>query len=319
MAAFYEKNTAKSFEQPTGGIGFFDCVNQKEAAGMLFDAGKKWLKSVGMEAMDGPVNFGTRDNFWGCLTDGFYEPVYNMPYNFPYYAELFESYGFKNYFNQYTYHMPLDPSLLQPVVHEKALRIQKQPGYRVVNYKRNELEKFTNDFVAIFNDAWGKFPGVKPMKTKQALAMFKALNPVLDPRIIYFEYYHDRPVAFFIMIPDLYQVIRYFNGKMNAFNKLRTFLFLRVLHKATRAMGVIFGVVPDFQGKGIEAAMITRFAEDTQKPGFNYTDLEMNWIGDFNPGMMKLMQSIGATIRKTHVTYRYLFDENKPFKRAKLL
>jgi len=319
MAAFYEKNTAKSFEQPTGGIGFFDCVNQKEAARMLFDAGKKWLKSVGMEAMDGPVNFGTRDNFWGCLTDGFYEPVYNMPYNFPYYAELFEHYGFKNYFNQYTYHMPLDPSLLHPVVHQKALRIQKQPGYRVVNYKRNELEKFTNDFVTIFNEAWGKFPGVKPMKTKQVLAMFKALNPVLDPRIIYFEYYHDRPVAFFIMIPDLYQVIRYFNGKMNAFNKLRTFLFLRVLHKATRAMGVIFGVVPDFQGKGIEAAMITRFAEDTQKPGFNYTDLEMNWIGDFNPGMMKLMQSIGATIRKTHVTYRYLFDENKPFKRAKLL
>ena len=84
-------------------------------------------------------------------------------------------------------------------------------------------------------------------------------------------------------------------------------------------MGVIFGVVPDFQGKGIEAAMITRFAEDTQKPGFNYTDLEMNWIGDFNPGMMKLMQSIGATIRKIHVTYRYLFDGNKPFKRATVL
>ncbi len=319
IAAFYEKNTAKSFEQPTGGVGFFDCVNDQEAANRLFDAGKQWLIRAGMEAMDGPVNFGTRENFWGCLVDGFYEPVYNMPYNFPYYASLFESYGFKNYFNQYTYHMPLDPSLLKPVVLEKAQRISRDAGYRVVNYKRKELEKFTEDFVAIFNEAWGKFSGVKPMKKAQALAMFRALNPVLDPRIIYFEYYHQRPIAFFIMIPDLYQVIRYFNGKMNAFNKLRIFMFMRVLRRATRALGLIFGVVPDFQGKGIEAAMIARFAEETQKPGFNYTDLEMNWIGDFNPSMMKLMGNIGATIRKTHVTYRYLFDRHKPFKRAKVI
>jgi len=120
MAAFYEKNTTRSFEQRTGGIGFFDCINNQEAANMLFDAGKHWLMKAGMEAMDGPVNFGSREHFWGCLVDGFYEPVYNMPYNYPYYANLFEQYGFKNYFNQYTYHMSLlDPSVLKPVISEK--------------------------------------------------------------------------------------------------------------------------------------------------------------------------------------------------------
>ncbi len=319
MAAFYEKNTAKSFDQPTGGIGFFDCVNNQEAANKLFDAGKQWLMKAGMEAMDGPVNFGSREHFWGCLVEGFYEPVYNMPYNFPYYATLFEQYGFRNYFNQYTYHMPLDSSLLEPVVREKAARVKRDAGFSVVNYNRNELDKFTDDFVTIHNEAWGRFPGVKPLKKKQALAMFKSLNPVLDPRIIYFEYYHDKPVAFFVMIPDLFQIVRFFNGKLNAFNKLRIFLHLRVFKKSTRALGMIFGVVPEFQGKGIEAAMITQFAEDTQKPGFNYTELEMTWIADYNPQMMKLMGNIGATIRKTHITYRYLFDRNKPFKRAPVI
>ncbi len=319
IAAFHEKNTARSFEQPTGGVGFFDCINNQEAANILFDAGKKWLQQAGMEAMDGPINFGTREHFWGCLVDGFFEPVYNMPYNHLYYASLFENYGFKNYFNQFTYHMPIDPSLMEPVVLQKAARIAREPAYEVVSYKRKEIEKFTDAFVTIFNEAWGRFPGVKPMKKKQALAMFKAMNQILDPRIIYFEYHNNRPIAFFIMIPDLYQMIRHFKGKLNAFNKLRMFVFYRILRNATRALGLIFGVVPDFQGKGVEAAMIARFAEETQKPGFNYTDLEMNWIGDFNPQMIKLMGSIGAKIRKTHVTYRYLFDRKKPFTRARVL
>ena len=319
IAAFHEKNTAKSFEQPTGGIGFFDCINDVEAANRLFDAAKRWLQQEGMQAMDGPVNFGTREHFWGCLVDGFYEPVYNMPYNFPYYAKLFEQYGFKNYFNQYTYHMPLDPSLLHPVVIEKAERIKRDASYRVVNYNPKELEKFSSAFVTIFNEAWGRFPGVKPMKKLQALAMFKEMKPILDSRIIYFEYYNDRPIAFFIMIPDLYQMIRHFNGKLNMVNKLRMLFFFKVLKKATRALGLIFGVVPDFQGKGLESAMIVQFATDIKKKRFNYTDLEMNWIGDFNPKMMKLMTAIGAKIRKTHVTYRLLFDSSKPFSRAQVL
>ena len=316
MAAFYEKNTAKSLEQPTGGIGFFECIDNQNAANTLFDAGKKWLEEKGMEAMDGPINFGTRENFWGCLVDGFYEPVYKMNYNFPYYSKLFENYGFRNYFNQYTYHMPLDPSLLSPVVLEKADRIKKTEGYRVINYSRKNSEKFVDDFVQIFNEAWAKFSGVKPIRKVQAMAMFKAMNPILDPGLIIFEYYNDRPIAFFIMIPDLNQVVKHFNGKLNLINKLILFTKVRIIKSVTRALGLIFGVVPDFQGKGLEASMITHFADEIKNNKFKYTDLEMNWIGDFNPKMMKLMVSIGAKIRKTHVTYRYMFNPDAPFKRA---
>ncbi len=96
VAAFYDKQTANKNNQPTGGLGFFDCINNTDASSILFDACKGWLAERGMEAMDGPVNFGERDSFWGCLADGFYEPLYNMPYNSSYYNELFEAYGFKN-------------------------------------------------------------------------------------------------------------------------------------------------------------------------------------------------------------------------------
>ncbi len=316
IAAFYEENTAKNLEQPTGGVGFFECIDNRDAANILFDAGKQWLEDKGMEAMDGPINFGTRENFWGCLVDGFYEPVYKMNYNYPYYSKLFENYGFKNYFNQYTYHMPMDPSLLSPRVIEKAERMKSDPNFKVLNYSRKNPDKFIDDFLVVFNSTWSKFKGVKPLTRRHVEVLFKAMNPIIDPRLMIFEYYNDKPIAFFIMIPDLNQVIKPFNGKLNLINKAVLFSKVRIFKTVTRALGLIFGVIPEFQGKGLAAGMIAHFANEVTTPGFNYTDLEMNWIGDFNPKMMKLMEDIGAKIRKTHVTYRYLFDRTKPFKRA---
>ncbi|HEX8549239.1 MAG TPA: hypothetical protein VF691_19920, partial [Cytophagaceae bacterium] len=105
VAAFINNKTAKTTEYITGGIGFFECINDQKAANFLFDTSKKWLEENGMEAMDGPINFGERDKWWGLLVDGFIEPNYCMPYHFPYYQPLFENYGFKVYFEQYTYHM----------------------------------------------------------------------------------------------------------------------------------------------------------------------------------------------------------------------
>ncbi len=120
IAAFFEKATARKFEQPTGGCGFFECIDDQEAANILFNASRDWLKENSMEAMDGPVNFGARDHFWGCLFEGFTEPIYKMPYNPAYYNELFVDYGFKNYFNQYTYHRSIVPGELSPVMYEQA-------------------------------------------------------------------------------------------------------------------------------------------------------------------------------------------------------
>ena len=104
IAAFYDNEHAYSYEQPTGGCGFFEAINDQELANQLFEASRMWLISRGMEAMDGPVNFGPRDSWWGLLVEGYeFQPLYANPYNPPYYKELFENYGFQNYFNQNTY------------------------------------------------------------------------------------------------------------------------------------------------------------------------------------------------------------------------
>ena len=90
IAAFVNGRTLGKETQPTGGCGFFDCIDNQEAANMLFDTAKAWLQLRGMEAMDGPINFGERDKFWGVLIDGFVPQNYGMLYNAPYYKDLLE-------------------------------------------------------------------------------------------------------------------------------------------------------------------------------------------------------------------------------------
>src|SRR6476646_7511897 len=105
VAAFTNsKYVNKGTEFPTGGVGFFDCINDQSAANKLFDTAKEWLQSKGMEAMDGPINLGDRDKWWGLLVEGFdIEPIYGMSFNPDYYEKLFFGYGFENYYNQYYY------------------------------------------------------------------------------------------------------------------------------------------------------------------------------------------------------------------------
>ena len=318
IAAFYDNKNAMKNEQPTGGIGFFECIKNEDAAQTLFDSGKQWLEERGLEAMDGPVNFGDRDNFWGCLKEGFqYEPVFNMPYNYPYYNHLFESYGFRNYFNQYTYHVAVQSGVQSPVIREKAKRLLKDPGYRFETFNRKKYDRYADDFMTIYNKAWARFPGISRIRKSHAKALLNSLKPILDPRTILFGYYNDEPIAFYIMVPDINQIIRKFNGKMNGVNKLRLMFQLKLMKKCTRLIGLIFGVIPKFQGKGVESAIVVRFENEIFNKRVKYTDLEMNWIGDFNPEMMKLVEQIGGKTHKIHITYRYLFTRSKEFKRAR--
>jgi GNAT superfamily N-acetyltransferase len=315
IAAFTDKRTLKE-KLPSAGTGFFECINDQNAANILFETAIAWLKTKGAVAIDGPVNFGDRDKWWGLLVDGFYEPNYCMPYHFKYYQQLFENFGFKEYFKQYTYHRTVEGNLPE-IYQAKADRIARDPKYRFTHINKNELEKYAEDFRYIYNKAWGKHTGVREMPKAQAMSVMNKLKPVLDEEILWFAYYDNEPIAFFIMIPELNQLFKHLNGKKPSIKApIAALKFL--WHKATgsckRMFGVAFGVIPEYQSRGIEGAIVMAAAKVVQPKG-KYTDFEMNWIGDFNPKMMRIAESAGGKIRKTHITYRYITDPNILFER----
>lgn len=311
VAAFYNRRTAK--KEKAGGMGFFECINDQKAAFKLFDTCKQWLAGKGMECMDGPVNFGERDRWWGLLVDGFTEPNYCMPYNFLYYKELFEAYGFKTYFKQFTYHRRIKEPL-DKKIHEKGKRILENPDYSFRHIEMKKAEKYAEDFMEIYNKAWSKHSGISKMRKAQAIALMKSLKPVMDPEIVWFGYYKNEPIAFYIMLPEMNQIIKHLNGKFNLWAKLK-FLWYKKTNACRKIFGVIFGVVPEHQQKGVDSAIVLKYAEYAHQPNYRYDEMELNWIGDFNPKMMRIVEQIGCKIHKTHITYRKLFDESKPFER----
>jgi GNAT superfamily N-acetyltransferase len=318
VAAFINRRLADTFRQPTGGMGFFECINDKEAAFLLFDTCKEWLEQRGMQAMDGPVNFGEKERFWGLLVDGFNtRPTYLMNYNQPYYQKLFEDYGFQNFYNQYVYNVATN-TVLHPIFEKKYERLVTTQGYTFEHLDLKQLDKFGEDFRTIYNTSWeGTHKFFKPMTQQQALMIFNKMKDIIDPDLIWFAYHEGKPVSFLIAIPELNRVLRFLKGRLGTWGKIK-FLFYKMRGELKTIHGLAFGTVPAYRNRGIESALIISIRNIVLNRKW-YEDMYMNWLGDFNPKMINIIEAIGSKKVFSLVTYRKLFDEKAEFERHPVL
>lgn len=316
VAAFINKKKAYNFKQPTGGMGFFECINDKKAAFLLFDTCKAWLEERGMEAMDGPINFGENDNFWGLLVEGYMPQSYGMNYNFPYYKSFFEDYGFQSYYEQVSNHLDITKPFPERFW-KIAGWIRKKPSYKYEHFRFKDAEKFIKDLKEVYDNAWKFHENFTPIEIDDMKKSFKKARAIIDEEFIWFVYKDNSPVAFLIMLPDFNQILKYMNGKMHIFNKLK-FLYLKYKKTITRARITIMGVIPEFQKSGIESAIFWNMQEVLDRKT-QYTEIELSWVGDFNPKMRALHESVGASFAKKHITYRKLFDENKKYYKSDVI
>lgn len=317
IAAFVNTKYSAGMDQPTGGIGFFECIDDQNAANLMFDKAVEWLKAEGMEAADGPVNFGEKDRFWGLVVENFEDiPSYAMNYNLPYYQALFENYGWKLYYNQYVYKRDLYVPA-QEVFVRKSEAIRSDPAYRISNIRGRSWEQVASDFCTVYNNAWGGHHGFKKMPMEQARKIIKALKAVVDRDIVVFVYHHDKPIAFYVNIPELNEIFRHVNGNLNLLGKL-TFLWHKWRKTPNIMVGIVFGVDRAYHGKGVEGAMI-KWAEEHIVTLNRYSETTLTWIGDFNPKMMHVAENLGATISRRLITYRYLFDPEAPYERVPIV
>jgi hypothetical protein len=315
IAAWVHPKYSKKYQQPTGSIGFFECIDDQNAANLLFDSAKAWLEEREMEAMDGPINFGERDQFWGLLVKNFTDPnTYAMNYNPEYYIKLFENYGFQVYFNQLMYSRSMKVGA-QEIFVRKSHTMRNDPRFECRSVRGLSVEQVASDFVEVYNDGWGRTrKNFKKMELPLAIKLMKSLKPIYDPDIMIFAFYDNKPIGMYINIPELNQIFKHVNGKMNLIGKLK-FLWNKRFNPPGTMYGLVFGISYDFQGKGVEGAII-KFAEEYILPLNRYKNTILTWIGDFNPKMIKVCENLGTKQYRTFSTYRYLFDRTIPFERA---
>jgi len=313
IAAFVDFNLANTYDQPTGGIGFFECINDREAAHILFDTAREWLRKEGMEAMDGPINFGETDKYWGLLVNGFTHPSFDVPYNHPYYQDLYESYGFRVYYTMEGFHLDITKPMPERVMKIGSWVLNK-PGYEFRHFSWKHEAEQTADFAMVFNEAWASFKKhFEPLDPEYIREVLRKAKPIVEEKFIWIAYFEGKPIAIYLMFPDLNMILKHLKGKLDIFSLIK-FLWYRNTKAMTRAKGLLMGVIPKFQNHGLESAFIYNltnvFREKT-----HYTEIEFSWVADFNPKMRKIFIAVGCKPVKNYITYRYLFDQTKEFRR----
>ncbi len=316
VAAFINREKAYTFQVPTGGMGFFECINDFKAAEILFDSCHTWLMDRGMQAMDGPINFGENDNFWGLLVEGFIPQSFGMNYNPPYYKDFFEKYGFTIYFEQVTNLLDLRKPFPERFW-KIADWVRQKVEYNFRHFSYDESEQFIADFIEIYNDAWQFHENFTPTDPNAIRLMLAELKSLLVPEFIWFAYHGDEPIAFEVMLPDINQMLRYFNGKINLWGKLKVGL-LGKKRIFTRARITIMGVKTQYQKSGIESALFWHMNTVMVKNP-QYNEVELSWVGDFNPKMRMLHEAVGGIFSKRHLTYRKYFSETSVAGRSTII
>jgi hypothetical protein len=312
IAAFYDKEKANHNPKPTGGIGFFECIDNQVAADKLFNVAKEWLASQGMEAMDGPINFGENFVNWGLLVEGFMHQGYGMPYNFPYYRKLFETYGFKTYFEQYSFHDVFSRPYPDQM-RKFGERYWKKPEFSFRHLEMKHAEKYIHELVLMYNKIWADFlENYTPLRFDDLYKIFQDAKAILNENFIWFAYHKDQPIGFMIVFPDANEIFKKLkNGRLNFLNIIRFLYYKR--RAITRGRLLLSGVIPEFQRTGVVGGIYLKITDAMRQSGLK--ELELSWVGDYNQTVNRMYGQFGATKEKTHITYRYMFDPGAPFER----
>jgi hypothetical protein len=281
-----------------GGIGFFDCVQDDITAAQLFDTAENWLYQKGVGDIQAPINFGDRDSFWGLRIEGTTAPSYRENYHPAYYRQWFLSKGYEVEIEQFTYDI-IEEKFNFERFSKIAERVTATGKYTFEFLDYNQLEKFTTDFVTIYNKAWSFHEDFEPLTNEALLKRFKSIKPAMPKEFAVFAYDQGEPIGLFISILELNLLFKSFKGKLGLWQKI---LFMLQRNSIRKAKGIVFGIIPSHHNLGIETGMIIKFHQGLR--ALNRVDsMELSWIGDFNPKMISMLQSLGAYKTKTHHTF----------------
>jgi len=296
IAAFY---TVKPKSGKRGGIGFFESINDPTVANALFDIAEAWLISELCLSIDAPINFGDRDSYWGLLISATTPPSYRENYHPKYYQQWFTFRGYQLEIEQNTYDI-VEKEFNYERFSKIAERVMSKPGYRFEFFRYAQLDKFAADFVSIYNQAWAFHDDFEPLQYEELHKRLKEIKPAMPEEFAIFAYDNDKPIGFFVAILEINQVLKDFKGSMGWWQKIQ---FMLNRGKISKAKGIVFGIVPSHHNLGVETGLIIKFHQGNAIKRRMET-MELAWVGDFNPKMISMLESLGAVKTKVHHTYR---------------
>lgn len=298
IAAILDHRFIETHNENIGFFGFFESINDSTVAKVLFDAVRQWLESKGVSAMRGPTNPSMNDEI-GILIDGFDQsPTIMMPYNPPYYQNLFEGYGLRKVMDLFSYYLHKD-SVENGRVLRLAELVRKRTSVRVRAVDMKKFRQEVETVKEIYNRAWQKNWGFVPWTEEEFDFLAANLKPVLDPDFALFAEVDGKCVGFALALPDINIVLKKIpNGRLFPFGFLK-FLMLRSTINTIRFL--IAGILPEYQRRGIDALIYLEFFHRGTKKGIHQA--EAGWVLESNTLMNEGLRALNARRYKTYRMY----------------
>ncbi len=300
IAGIVNHNHIKTHNEKSGFFGLFECVNDQDVATALLDSVRDWLKSKGMEAMRGPANFSSNED-WGFLLEGFdSRPSVMMPYNPPYYLELAGAYGMAKVKDLYAYF--IDETLpTPPRVVRMAENIRKKEGITIRSLNLKEFDREVREIKQIYNSAWSRNWGFVPMTEEEFDHLADNLKQIVDPHMVFIAEVDGKPAGFSLALPDFNQVLARLNGRLFPVGIFKLLWHTKIKNKIDGVRIITMGVVPEFQKRGIDTVFYVETYNVGVKRGYRWA--EMSWILEDNTMMNRMLELLGATLYKKYRIY----------------
>jgi len=306
IAAFTNELYNQFQETNVGFFGFFEVLDDREAAEELLSTALDWVREAGHDSIIGPAQFSTNDEL-GLLIDGFDDlPRILMTYNPPRYQQFIEGAGFEKAMDLWAY--ALDIQNFRQKMPEKLIRVtekvreRKNFVIRKVNMK--EFDREVERIKPIYNKSWEKNWGFVPMTDAEFDRLAKELKPLLDPEVVFFVEQDGETIGFSLPLPDICQPLRlaYPNPKVNeTFTMAKLIWHWKVRRKVDWLRIFAMGVLPEYRGAGVDALIYIETAKAAIKRGYKWA--EMSWILENNEMMNRSIQMLGGKVYKTYRMY----------------
>ncbi len=289
-----------------GFFGFFEVLDDAEAAKALLQEAEQWVKQRGHEALIGPAQFSSNDEL-GLLIDGFDDaPRILMTYNPERYRAHLEANGYQKAMDLWAYALPvadfaanIPPKLIRVV---EKIRKRRNLTVRTLDMKRFDEE--VHAFKEIYNSSWDKNWGFVPFTDAEIDLMAKQLKQIIDPDLVILVEAEGRLVGGSISLPDLNQPLKraYPNPDTPEFITMLKLLWHWKLGGRLDWIRVFaLGVLPEYRGTGVDALMYMETAKNAIPKGFKYA--EMSWILESNEMMNRAIRTLGGEVYKTYRMY----------------
>jgi hypothetical protein len=196
-----------------------------------------------------------------------------MPWNPPYYAEVYKATGFELVRTLYAYDIPLHkdpPERVTKIVN--WLMKRNNVSIRTIDMKN--LKKELETIHRLYNQCLDRNWGFYPIALEDLLHAAYDLKAIADPSIIVFVCIDGRDVGFSLALPNVNEVFHASRGRKGVVRFLEMALRLQFQRIKTDRLTVL-GVEPDYRDKGLSALL---FFESFRIAKAKYEVSEVSWV-----------------------------------------